>query len=85
MVDTATTGHLGWCRGLAVDDATIAVGLTAIRSAPHHAWRDDPFASTETSILELDVQTGRLLGRVEYAEAGRHAKVFSLIAPAAPS
>lgn len=78
VANTAATGHFGWCRGLAVDGATIAVGLTAIRTAPQYAWRADPYERTETAVLWLEAAPGRLLGHVRYDEP-RHAKLFALL------
>jgi hypothetical protein len=79
VIDTATTGHLGWCRGLAIHGDTIAVGLTAIRTRPQYAWRADPYERTETAVLWLEHATGRLRACVRYDEPGRHAKVFALL------
>jgi hypothetical protein len=79
VVDTSVTGHLGWCRGLAVQDDTIAAGLTAIRTPPQYAWRRGAYEGTETEVLWLERATGRLLGSVRYNEPGRHAKVFALL------
>lgn len=79
VLDTATTGHLGWCRGLAIHDDTIAVGLTAIRTRPQYAWRSDPHERTETAVLWLERATGRLRARIRYDEPDRHAKVFALL------
>lgn len=79
IVDTSVTGHLGWCRGLAVQGDTLAVGLTAIRTPPQYAWRPDVYEGTETEVLWLERASGRLLGSVRYDEPGRHAKVFALL------
>lgn len=79
VLDTSLTGHLGWCRGLAIQGDTIAVGLTAIRSQPQYAWRSDPYDRTETAVLWLDRATGRLRARVRYDDPSRHTKVFALL------
>jgi hypothetical protein len=79
VLDTSTTGHLGWCRGLAIGENTIAVGLTAIRSQPQYAWRSAPYEHTETAVLWIEHLTGRLRACLRYDELDRHAKVCSLI------
>lgn len=79
VLDTAATGHLGWCRGLAVDGDTIAVGLTAIRSPPRFAWRAEPHDRTETAVLWLDRASGRLRASVDYDDPSRHPKLFALL------
>lgn len=81
VLDTSATGHLGWCRGLAIDDETLAVGLTAIRTRPQYAWRADPHERTETSVLWLDRATGQLRAHVRYDEPDRHPKLFALLPP----
>lgn len=77
-MDVTRTGFSGWCRGLFIQDEGIAVGLTAIQRKPQYAWRDIPYDQTETSVLLLERETGRLLGRVLFDEA-RFAKVFALL------
>ncbi|MEQ1736952.1 MAG: hypothetical protein ABL886_11195 [Rhodoglobus sp.] len=79
VVDVATTGHLGWCRGLAVTEDSLAVGLTALHAVPQYAWRPEPRELTETSVVWLERGTGQLRGRVAYEDAGRPAKVFALL------
>ncbi len=79
VVDTRSTGHAGWCRGLAVGPDWVAVGLTEIRSAPKYPWRDIPFNTTETSVLWLERATGRLLARVQLGDRDRHAKIFTFL------
>jgi hypothetical protein len=79
VFDTATTGRLGWCRGLAIEGDTMAVGLTAIRSEPQYVWRSDPYERTETTVLWLEHATGRLRAHVRYDELDRHTKLFALL------
>jgi len=78
-IDVFATGHTGWCRGLAVTRDHIAVGLTAIRRMPRYRWCERPFEETETSVLCIERATGRLAGRVELEDGGRHPKVFSVL------
>ncbi|HWO25248.1 MAG TPA: hypothetical protein VNO30_41195 [Kofleriaceae bacterium] len=78
VVDTSATGHLGWCRGLAILGSTIAVGLTAIRSEPQYTWRSAPHEQTETAVLWIEPATGQLRGHVRY-EPERHPKLFALL------
>jgi hypothetical protein len=80
-IDAFATGRCGWCRGLAVTDDHLAVGLTEVRRArlPPHRWADrDPEAS-ETSVLLLDRRDGRMLSRVDLTDPARHSKLYSII------
>lgn len=79
VLDMSTTGHPGWCRGLAIDGDTIAVGLTAIRTPPQYPWRSDPHDRTETEVLWLERATGRLRSSVRYSDPDRPPKVFVLL------
>ncbi|HEX4417715.1 MAG TPA: hypothetical protein VH165_07440 [Kofleriaceae bacterium] len=79
VFDTAATGRLGWCRGLAIDVDAIAVGLTAIRTAPKYVWRTECYERTETGVLWLDRASGRLRAWVGYDDSSRHAKLFALL------
>lgn len=81
VFDTAATGRVGWCRGLAVGPDWVAVGLTEVRSEPRYRWRDVPFERTETSVLWLERASGRLLARVDLTDRARHSKVFALLEP----
>ncbi len=78
LTDVSATGHSGWCRGLFVCNEGIAVGLTAIQRRPQYAWRDFPYEQTETSVLWLERETGRLMGRVLF-DGERFPKVFALL------
>ncbi|MEZ4473417.1 MAG: hypothetical protein R3F60_22045 [bacterium] len=75
------TGHHGWCRGLAVSDAQLAVGLTEVRSGrlPRHRWADRSPEGSETSVLLLDRASGRLLARADLTDPARHAKIYSVL------
>ncbi len=75
------TGHHGWCRGLAVTDDHLAVGLTEVRRArlPRHRWADRDPEGSETSVILLDREDGRLLARVDLTDSGRHAKLYSIV------
>ncbi len=80
VVDTAHTGHSGWCRGLAVARDCIAVGLSEIRRSPRFTWKGPPFRETETSVLWLD-RSGSLQAQVDLTDRERQSKVFTLLEP----
>ena len=73
------TAHIGWCRGLAVGDDHLVVGLTAIHHMPRQRWCDLPFNKTESSLLILNRSTGSLLHRVSLNKLGGHPKVFGIL------
>lgn len=75
------TGHVGWCRGLAVTADHLVVGLTEVRPnrRPRHRWADVDPARSETSVLLLDRADGRLLARVDLTDAARHSKLYSVL------
>ncbi len=75
------TGHHGWCRGLAVTDDHLLVGLTEVRPGrlPRHRWADRDPEGSETSVLLLDRADGRLLARVALTDAERHSKLYSVL------
>lgn len=81
-LDAFATSHHGWCRGLAVTDDHLLVGLTEVRTGrlPRHKWSDRPPEGSETSILLLDRVDGRLLERVDLTDGVRHSKLYSVIA-----
>lgn len=79
VLDTAVTGRLGWCRGLAVDAEAIAVGLTVIRTAPRYAWRTAPYEHTGTGLLWLDRASCQPRAWIGYDHPSRHAKLFTLL------
>jgi len=80
-IDAFATGHHGWCRGLAVTDDHLAVGLTEVRRGrlPRHRWADRDPDGSETSVLLLDRRDGRLLSRVDLTDEARHAKLYSVL------
>lgn len=80
-IDAFATGHHGWCRGLAVTDDHLAVGLTEVRQQrlPRHRWADRDPEGSETSVLLLDRHDGRLLSRVDLTDEPRHAKLYSVL------
>ncbi len=80
-IDAFATGHHGWCRGLAVTDDHLAVGLTEVRRGrlPRHRWADRDPEGSETSVLLLDRQDGRLLARVDLTDETRHTKLYSVL------
>lgn len=80
-IDTFATGHHGWCRGLAVTEDHLAVGLTEVRRhrLPRHRWADRDPEGSETSVLLLDREDGRLLARVDLTDEVRHAKLYSVL------
>lgn len=78
---TFATGHHGWCRGLAVTNDHLVVGLTQVRRGrlPRHRWADRDPEGSETSVLLLDRDDGRLLARVDLTDEVRHAKIYSVL------
>ncbi|MCB9662806.1 MAG: hypothetical protein H6732_01745 [Alphaproteobacteria bacterium] len=80
-IDAFAVGHHGWCRGLAVTDDHLAIGLTEVRRArlPRHRWADRAPDGSETSVLLLDRRDGRLLSRVNLTDEARHAKLYSVL------
>lgn len=80
-MEVFAAGHYGWCRGLSVTDEHLAVGLTEVRRGrlPRHRWADLDPAGSETSVLLLDRQHGRLLARVDLTDPTRHAKIYSVL------
>ncbi len=80
-IDAFAAGHQGWCRGLAVTDDHLAVGLTEVRRGrlPRHRWADRDPEGSETSVLLLDRQDGRLLSRVDLSDEARHTKLYSVL------
>lgn len=75
------SGHAGWCRGLALTDSHILVGLTEVRAdrLPKHRWADREPDGTETSVLLLDRADGRLLARVDLTDLARHSKIYGIL------
>lgn len=75
------SGHHGWCRGLAITDEHLLIGLTEVRRArmPRHRWADRAPEGSETSVLLLDREDGRLLARVDLSDAVRHSKLYSVL------
>jgi hypothetical protein len=75
------TGHVGWCRGLWTDGRLLAVGLTEVRRGrlPRHPWADREPEGTETSVLLLELSSGRLMARVDLSDGERHSKLYSLL------
>jgi hypothetical protein len=78
-LDVFAAGHTGWCRGLALTRDYLVVGLTSIRRMPRYRWCERPFEETETSVLCVERATGRLAGRIELEDGGRHPKIFSVL------
>ena len=80
-IDAFASGHHGWCRGLAVTNDHLAVGLTEVRRGrlPRHRWADRGPDGSETSVLLLDRRDGRLLSRVDLTDQARHAKLYSVL------
>ena len=77
--DVRESGVTGWCRGLLIAPESVVVGFTAVRGKPQYRWNGGPFESTSTVVIMLERGTGRLMGRVDIGEPGRHAKVFSIL------
>lgn len=81
VLQTFETGHFGWCRGLAVGERGILLGLTEVRPnrLPRHRWADCDPEGSETSLLMLDRSDGALLERIDLTERERHSKVYSVL------
>lgn len=75
------TGHYGWCRGVAVTDDYLLVGLTEVRrgTLPRHHWANRDPDGSETSVLLIDRRERRLVGRVTLSDEHRHSKLYSVI------
>lgn len=75
------TGHHGWCRGLAVTPEHLLVGMTEVRAGrlPRHRWSDRAPEGSETCVLLLDREDGRLLARIDLTDHERHAKIYSVL------
>ncbi|MCB9537207.1 MAG: hypothetical protein H6704_13220 [Myxococcales bacterium] len=80
-LSTFATGHHGWCRGLAVTDEYLMVGLTEVRRGrlPRHRWADRSPDGSETSVLLIERATGRLSARVDLSDPVRHSKIYSVL------
>lgn len=80
-IDAFATDHYGWCRGLAVTNDQLAVGLTEVRRSrlPRHRWADRDTDGSESGVLLLDRLDGRLLSRVDLTDKARHAKIYSVL------
>jgi hypothetical protein len=46
---------------------------------PRHRWADRDPEGSETSVLLLDRQDGRLLSRVDLSDEARHTKLYSVL------
>ena len=80
VIDTfASTGRSGWCRGLAVHDEVLAVGLTRIVRMPRERWADRPFDSTVTGLLVIDRATNIELAFSNLQWLGNHPKLFEVV------
>ena len=80
-LSTFETSHYGWCRGLAVADDHLLVGLTEVRRGrlPKHRWAERDPSGSETSVLMLDRRDGRVMARVDLTDKARHSKIYSVI------
>jgi len=80
MHDTfASTGFSGWCRGLAVDDEFILVGLTRVARRVVDRWCDRPHEGTSTRLLLIERRSERLVGSLVLDTLGPHPKVFTIL------
>ena len=81
QLSTFAAGYYGWCRGLAVTDEHLLVGLTEVRRGrlPRHRWANRSPVGSETSVLLLDRTDGRLLARVDLTDSTRHSKLYSVL------
>ncbi len=82
ILDTfSTTGRTGWCRGLAVTEVGLLLGLTEVRSSwlPRHRWSEADPTTSETSVLLVGRNDGALLARVDLTDRARLAKIYSVL------
>lgn len=75
----ASTGQVGWCRGLWVGATMLLVGLTRMAFAPNTNWPARPFEQTRTAVLAVDRENGSLLDVLDLAAYGAHPKLFSIV------
>lgn len=73
-----STGLTGWCRGLALADQVILVGLTRVARRVVDRWCNRPPDSTATRLLLLDRRSGVLLDRLDLDSLGLHPKIFQI-------
>ena len=75
------TGHVGWCRGLALHKKGMLVGLTQVRRErmPRHRWSDVSPDNSETSVLLISPQNGALKRRIDITDQQRHSKIYSIL------
>lgn len=80
-IDAFATGHHGWCRGLAITDEHLAVGMTEVRRGrlPRHRWADRCPEGSETCVLWIERHNGRLASYVDLTDPTRHAKIYSIL------
>lgn len=80
VIDTFTsTGRSGWCRGLAVHDEVLVVGLTRIDRMPRERWTNRPFSTTVTGIIVIDRSTNTEIAFSNLEWLGTHPKLFAIV------
>lgn len=75
----ALTGFSGWCRGLAIDEEFVLVGLTRVARRVVDRWSDRPHEGTTTRLLLFHRRTEQLMGSLVLDTLGCHPKVFSIL------
>jgi hypothetical protein len=75
----ARTGFSGWCRGLAVDNEFILVGLTRVARRVVDRWCDRPHEDTSTRLLLIERRSKRLLSSLVLDALGPHPKIFAIL------
>jgi len=80
IIDTFnSTGRSGWCRGLAVHDEVLVVGLTRIDRMPRERWSNRPFSATVTGIIVIDRSTNTEIAFSNLDQLGTHPKLFAIV------
>lgn len=80
VLDTfATSGASGWCRGLAVDERWVLVGLTSITAMPRERWCDRALEPTRTQVLVYDRARLDCIEILDLSALGIRPKLFSII------
>lgn len=75
----ARTEFSGWCRGLAVDNEFMLVGLTRVARRVVDRWCDRPHEGTSTRLLLIERRSERLVDSLVLDTLGPHPKVFTIL------
>jgi hypothetical protein len=72
-------GRCGWCRGLAISETLMVVGLSRLRRTANTRWIERAIEDSETSILAFDRSSSRLVARVDLGAFGGFTKIFAVL------